>query len=507
MVEDRIREELRQKITFGINRTAILYNQQRLTDPEKYDFQYQWDHLWFQIRRTRDPGFFRKIFQMSHGSSNFQSNRSFVMKIILRDLCLGRFNTQQLSGETELESFHKKNKTGNYEPRHVRRRLNDEMKDLVLKIGRIGQDKRAVSYSTAFSLDQVKQEPLLDEAGKMWEEEVQQALKSNQQVLNEFKAIMVKEIFHERWLDLIELRESMLTTLGTLDDEVRISPYFKALHLEVSEFSPYFIILGNHLNSVCEIFWFMKKKQEDRASLLQSPQVLKVHENDIAKTLSAMQSIGWDSQHIVSLLMSVPDALMSFGFRSSALKLSKELVALSRGSEIWGETCLELISMLRNQKNYKEMLELSTSTMKNIDQVKYQFLSALLRIRHAEALGLNGERSLAVNELEKIFIARNQFTENYVPFNKEVNQYFSYVLIEKEPSPDDGSVPVKISVLDNLASAAYRISEYCLAMKYLEELLYGEADYFKRDDTLDSYLSLSKIYNEMIFKCNSKKYF
>lgn len=163
--------------------------------------------------------------------------------------------------------------------------------------------------------------------------------------------------------------------------------------------------------------------------------------------------------------------------------------------------------MLRNQKNYKEMLELSTSTMKNIDQVKYQFLSALLRIRHAEALGLNGERSLAVNELEKIFIARNQFTENYVPFNKEVNQYFSYVLIEKEPSPDDGSVPVKISVLDNLASAAYRISEYCLAMKYLEELLYGEADYFKRDDTLDSYLSLSKIYNEMIFKCNSKKYF
>ena len=165
------------------------------------------------------------------------------------------------------------------------------------------------------------------------------------------------------------------------------------------------------------------------------------------------------------------------------------------------------VPMLRNQKYYGEMLELSTSIMKNVGQVKDQFLSALLRIRHAEALGLNGKHSLAVNELEKIFSARNQFTGNYVPYGSIVFQTFRYVLTEKEPSPNEGSVSVKISVLENLSFAAYRISEYCLAMKYLEELLYGEADYFKRDDTLDSYLSLSKIYNEMIFKCNSKKYF
>jgi hypothetical protein len=298
----------------------------------------------------------------------------------------------------------------------------------------------------------------------------------------------------------------MLTTLGTLDDEVRISPYFKALHLEVSEFSPYFINLCNHLNSTCEIFWFMKKKEESRANLLQSPQVLKVYDNDIDKTLSAMQSIGWDSQHIVSRLMSTPDALISSGFLGQALKLSKELVVLSMGTEIWGETCLELISMLRNQKYYGEMLELSTSIMKNVGQVKDQFLSALLRIRHAEALGLNGKHSLAVNELEKIFSARNQFTGNYVPYGSIVFQTFRYVLTEKEPSPNEGSVPVKISVLENLSFAALRIREYCLVVKYLKELLYGEADYFKRDDALNSFLDLHRIYNEMTFKCNSKEY-
>ncbi|ARD84835.1 hypothetical protein FAD_0951 [Ferroplasma acidiphilum] len=45
------REEPRDIITFGINRTAILYNKELLSDPIKYDFQYQSDHLLFQRRR------------------------------------------------------------------------------------------------------------------------------------------------------------------------------------------------------------------------------------------------------------------------------------------------------------------------------------------------------------------------------------------------------------------------------------------------------------------------
>lgn len=182
-------------------------------------------------------------------------------------------------------------------------------------------------------------------------------------------------------------------------------------------------------------------------------------------------------------------------------------MALSKGTEIWGEACLEYISLLRNLEKYKEMLEISTYTFRNIDSISDRFLSALLKIRHAEALGLNGSRSLAVNELEEIFGTRNQFRENYVPYINNVRQAFSYVLTEKDSSPDAGSVPVKVSVLENLVAAALRISEYCLAKKYLEELLYAEADYFKRDDTLDSFLNLSRVYSEMIFKCNSKQYF
>lgn len=507
MMEEEVRQDLRRKIIFGINRTAILYNEQRLTSPEKLNFRYQRDHLWFQTRRVQDPGFFRKIFNLSHKSPNFQSNRSFVMKILIRDICAGRFNTDHVSGEAELESFHKKNKIGNYEPRHARRKLNDELNDLVIEIGRVDSDRRRVSYSTAFSIDPSKQEPLFDEAKKLWEKEVQQTLKGKQQSFIESRAIILQEVFQERWSDLIELRKSILKTLGALDDDIKINPYFSALHLEVSEFSPYFIIFCNHLNSICEIFWFMKKNEDKRTSMLLSREVPKVEEDDVEKTLSAMQSIGWDSQRIVQHLMSVQDALMSFGFGGPALKLSKELMVLSRKTELWGEACLEYMSLLRNQKKYKEMLELATSTIENNESIKNQFLSALIKIRHAEALGLNGHHSLAVKELEEMFGTRNQFTGNYTSYIDKINQAFDYVLTEKEPPPGAGLVPVKVSVLENLVNASLRISEYCLAKKYLEELFVSGADYFKRDDALDLFLNFSRIYNKMIFRCNSKQYF
>ena len=91
---------------------------------------------------------------------------------------------------------------GNYEPRHARRRLNDELNDLAFEKGRTSPDRRIVSYSTAFSLDTTKQRPLLDQAEKMWDEEVQQAMNGEQKVLIETKAIMLHEIFHERWQDI-----------------------------------------------------------------------------------------------------------------------------------------------------------------------------------------------------------------------------------------------------------------------------------------------------------------
>ena len=502
---EEVREDLRRKIMFGINRTAILYNAQRLTDPEKYDFRYQWDHLWFQVRRTGEPGFFRHIFMLSHKSPNFQSNRSFVMKIILRDLCAGRFNTDQLSGVADLESFHKKNKIGDYEPRHARRRLNEELKDLVVEKGRVDPDERKISYGSAFSIDPTKLDPILDEANKMWEEEIRQRPRDLQNGISQFRAISLKEIYHERWSDLIVLQKRMLDTLGTFDDEIKSGAYFSALHYEVSSFSRYFIILSNHINSICEIFWFMKKAEDKRASLLHSRPVLKVDKNDIDKTLSIMYSIGWNSQDIVIHLISVPAALMSFGFNSLALELSNDIMVLGRNTEMEAATGLEFISMLRNQGKYKEMLEISMSTIENYSLGKDQLLFGLLKIRNAEALALNGKHNLAVNELEEIFSIRDRFRGSYVPYVDWINQTSDYVLTEKEPLPDAGSIPVRVSILENLITAALRISEYCRAKKYLEELFDTESNYFKREDALDSFLNLNRVYNEMIFRCKSKQ--
>lgn len=61
------------------------------------------------------------------------------------------------------------------------------------------------------------------------------------------------------------------------------------------------------------------------------------------------------------------------------------------------------------------------------------------------------------------------------------------MLIKKEPEPESGLIPIRVSLLENLIVASQRIGEYCLAKKYLEELFESESSYFKRGDATDSF--------------------
>ena len=388
MDDKKVREVLKQKIIFGVNRTGILYNKQRMSDPEKYDLPYQNDYYLFQARRATDPGFYRHIFMLSHKSHNFQSNREFVMKAVLRDLCAGRFNTDQLSGEVDLEAFHKKNKSGDYDPRHTRRRLNNELKELVVEKGRIDSDERKISYSSAFNLDQASGDPILGKAAEKWKEEVNQLLSDEQRAIKLSVPISLLEIYSERLSDLIELQKDMLEILGKFEQELRSSAYFSALHNEISTFSPVFIVLCNHINSICEIFWFMKKGRDKRSSLLLSSPFLKVDANDIEKTLSLMRSISWKNEQIVLRLLNIPRALISFHFDDLALKLLDELMVLGENETIGASVALGYLAIMRDIGKYKDMLELSLSVIKKYALTKDRFTYTLLRIRCAEALAL-----------------------------------------------------------------------------------------------------------------------
>jgi hypothetical protein len=77
---------------------------------------------------------------------------------------------------------------------------------------------------------------------------------------------LIREIFPERWVELTEMQKKMLSILssGLIEDK---NGYFPALREELENFSPYFIILYNHINSICEIYWFMGKDQ-GKGSLL-----------------------------------------------------------------------------------------------------------------------------------------------------------------------------------------------------------------------------------------------
>lgn len=429
---------------------------------------------------------------------------SFIMKVILRDLCTGGFNTDQLSGEAELESFHKKNKIGDYNPRHARRMLNDELKNLIYKKGRIDQDKRKISYGSAFNMDPTKLGSIPDEAKKMWEEEIGQILGDQQNRIIFTKTSFLTEIYPERWSDLVVLKKKMLDILESFDGEIKSTAYFSSLQYEVSSFSPYFNILSNYINSLSEIFWFMKKSEDKRASILDSHRDFKVDEKDIDQTLTIMHSIGLNNRDIALRLVSVPHALISFGFDSLALELLNRITALAKNTEIERKIGLEYVSMLRNQEKYTEMLEISTNLIENYGLDKDRLTFILLKIRNAEALSFNGNQNLAVKQIEDIFRIRDQFGGSYNPNINIFNKLIEYELTEKESLPEAGSVPVRVSILKNLISAALRIGEYCLAKKYLEELFDSESNYFKREDALDSFLNLQQVYNKMIFRCDPR---
>jgi len=210
MIDESSKENIRNMIVFGINRTAILYNIERINDPEKYDLQYQQDHLDFQERRSKDPAFLRYIFEQSHNSSNFESNRKFILKTVLMDLCEGKFNTYQLSGIADLESFHIKNKEGNYNPRHSRRMLNDELKELVIKKGRGDDDERKINYTTAFTMKYDNIDSSMEQAKKMWEDEVKTNLENSDNSLYVSMTGFLMQIFPEKWDDIMHMQDVMI---------------------------------------------------------------------------------------------------------------------------------------------------------------------------------------------------------------------------------------------------------------------------------------------------------
>ena len=502
--ESELKEELRKKIMFGINQMAILYNNERINNPEKYDFFYQWDYLWFQIRRASDPGFFRHIFMLSHKSPNFHSNRLFVTKMILMDICAGKFNTDQLSGIPSIDSVHKKNKEGDYHPRQTRRRLNEELREVVFKKDRQDLDERKLSYITVFNVETSKTSSLLKKAEKMWKAELNSQYIDEQSVIEQSKPIFLQEIYPERWNDLKELQKKMLEIMQSFEVEIKNSKFFSALYDEIKTFTTLFVTLSNHINSICEIFWFMKKESPKRTALLISQIAFKIDESDIEKTFSIMTSIGWSPTNIVNDLILVPGALLFFRQEKLAISLIKSLITLENNDALSLPLSLNFIAILRDAGKYKEMLELSNTIIEKYNTNNDLFTLALLKIRNAEALSLNGKHIESVTKLEEIFEKRDQFKGYYVPYRKAIKLAFDYILKENEPKPEEETVPVRVSILENLLHAAYRISEYCLVKKYLEELFESESEYFKREDATDSFINLNDLYTKVILRCESK---
>ncbi len=509
MNNDSTIKNIKDMITFGINRTAILYNQELISDPIKYDLQYQQDHLYFQERRSKDPAFFRYIFAESHKSSNFESKRRFILKAVLRDLCIGEFNTSQLSGVVDLESdkfpksFHSKNKEGDYNPRHSRRMLNEELNELVVKKGHGDDDERNRNYTTAFSIKHDKIDPSLDQGKKMWENE----LKNNSENIDDILSISITaslmQIFPEKWEDIMHLRDIMLNTLWSFGGDILSGPNYLALESEITSISPHFIMLYEHINAISEISWFMRKDNGKRISILAVKPQLIVNVSDIEKTVEILRNSRMENFQVIHLLMPATNSLMHYGFSDVAILLMNKLIALNDEVELTGEMALQFSAILRESGKYSDMLTFTENSSKNLNSQQDTFVLALFKIRHAEALAFNGRHNDAIIILNEMFSKRDQFTGEYIAYNKLIKNASDYVLTENEKALENNSTPIRVSLLLNLIKASLRIKEYCLTEKYIEEFFNTEKEFLKKETSTGILLKLNEIYVDVIRKCNS----
>lgn len=509
MNNDSATKNIRNMITFGINRTAILYNKERLSDPIKYNFQYQLDHLRFQRRRSHDPAFFRYIFAEAHKSTNFESKRRFILKAILRDLCIGEFNAFQLSGmidfesEESLESFHIKNKEGDYTPRHSRRMLNEELNELIVKKGHGADDERKMNYTTAFTMRYDKIDPSLEQGKKMWEDELKNNPETTDDILNISMTASIMQIFPEKWEDIMHLREIMIHTLSSFDGDITADSNFAALYNEIKSISPYFLMLYEHINGISEMLWFMRKENIKRASIFAAKPQLVVSKADIEKTMEILKNSGIENSMVIYLLMPATNSLMHYGFSDIAIFLMNELIAQNNDFELAGEMSLEFSALLRDSTKYSEMLAFTENASKNLDSQHDVFVPALLKIRYAEALAFNGRRNDAIIILNEMFSRRDQFTGEYIPTLNLIKNASDYVLTENKKVLKSNTTPIRVSLLSNLIFASLRIKEYCLAEKYIEEIFNTENDFLKKETSTDMFLKLSETYIYVIRKCNS----
>ncbi len=499
-------KNIRDMITFVNNRTAILYNQELISDPKKYDFQYQHYHLYFQERRSKDPAFFRYIFAEAHKSTNFESKRRFILKAVLRDLCIGEFNTYQLSGVVDpesLTSFHSKNKEGDYNPRHSRRMLNEELNELVVKKGHGDDDERNINYTTAFSIKRDKIDPSLEQGKNMWEDEVKNSYENTDDILSISMAASLMQIFPEKWEDIIRLRELMIHTLSSFEGDIKDDGNYSALKSEIDSISPYFIMLYEDINAISEISWFMKKDSSKRASILAEKPRLMVSVSDVEKTVEILRNSRMENFQVIHFLMPATNSLMHYRFSDVAILLMNELISLNDNIQLAGHMAVEFSAALREVEKYSDMLTFTENASKILDSQQDIFVHALFKIRHAEALAFNGRHNDAIIILNDMFSKREQFTGEYIAYKNLIKNTSNYVLTEDEKVLESNTTPIRVSLLLNLIKASLRIKEYCLTEKYIEEFFNTEKEFLTKETSTGILLNLNDTYIDVIRKCNS----
>ena len=229
----------------------------------------EYHHYFFQERRGQDLAFHEYLLGQSIRSPVFKSHTEALMRAIVGDLVQGHLELEIFQSSADIEKYFtskstKKPKGGRYEPRHVRRVINEENVSIFFEKGRDEVDGRIKKLTSTFNLSAPLPSGISDLAKHLMENEKIEFYQN----IDIYSGIGFSQYLLPRYWEICEIEKKIFgKTLYSASGDEEIK---KELGRWVQTDDSILNTLINHVVSLETIADFMRRPAASRDEILKS---------------------------------------------------------------------------------------------------------------------------------------------------------------------------------------------------------------------------------------------
>lgn len=271
MKDSELYKKLSNAVTFAISKSGQIHYQKRIerVNRNELDVIAEYHHYFFQERRGQDLAFHEYLLGQSIRSPVFKSHTEALMRAIVGDLVQGHFELEIFQSSADIEKYFtskstKKPKGGRYEPRHVRRVINEENVSIFFEKGRDEVDGRIKKLTSTFNLSAPLPSGISDLAKHLMENEKIEFYQN----IDIYSGIGFSQYLLPRYWEICEIEKKLFGKAlysASGDEEIK-----KELGRWVQTDDSILNTLINHVVSLETIADFMRRPAASRDEILKS---------------------------------------------------------------------------------------------------------------------------------------------------------------------------------------------------------------------------------------------